>query len=302
MAYFAYVGKSPPQNNSTNPPPSNSTNPPPSNQTNPPALISNKVLIGWRSSEYGHQSDKSASYWINTAKSYSNQISNSCPAGIWVIGETDGAGYPIGTFLSFPHSGLYSNIRFDSADRNEAYLTAFDGAGLKVFLQVEPCSADVNQLIDLVLGQYQHHSCVVGFGVDCEWWHCAEVHDGRAVTNVEAQAWEAKVKSANSDYTLFLKHYDSGHMPSTYRGNILFVDDSEENGSFQGLINEFKGWANVFSSARVAFQIGYPSDKTWWGILNNPPVAVAVRLVSEIGNCGGVFWVDFSVGDVFSGL
>jgi hypothetical protein len=266
------------------------------------------TYVGWRSSRYGHQRDPgyTPQYWMNTAHTFSSQVPGSGGGGVWVIGETNGAGYPKGTLLTFPKpAGTYPNITFTATDENDDYLTAFDSDpyGVKVFLQVEPCNADMIQLINLVLGRYSHHPCVMGFGVDVEWWHCAdppynnEDSPGRPVTNAEASQWEALVKSYNPNYRLFLKHWISDKMPSSYRGDILFFDDSEQNGSYQGLVDEFTAWGRDFSTGKVAYQIGYPSDRPWWRNLSRPPQTIATRLLNEISNCEGVYWVDFSIDD-----
>jgi len=47
------------------------------------------------------------------------------------------------------------------------------------------------------------------------------------VAATSAQAWERHVKSYNSKYQLMPKHYDKAYL-STYRGDVIFVDDSQE--------------------------------------------------------------------------
>lgn len=275
----------------------------PSSSALPPPTTT-ELMAGWRASEYGtnggpdgyNQQSKNPAYWIDAANSLKAKIGASVAGGVWVIGETNGAGYPTSTYLSFPQpsgNGSYPNIVFASSDANEAYLTAFDSAGIKVYLEVEPCSADMNQLIGLVLGRYGNHSCVIGFGVDCEWWHCADNHNGMPVTNAEAQAWEAEVKSFNSTYELFLKHFDVGNMPTSFRGNILFVDDTQGFSNLSSMISEFHSWADAFGN--VAFQIGYPADKSWWSRYSDPMKTISDSILTALPHCAGIFWVDFSI-------
>ncbi len=149
------------------------------------------------------------------------------PCGVWIVSTMSRT--PRATRLEFPSGGRsYPNIEFDDADRHEPYLADFDRAGVKVFLQVEPANADVATLIDLVLGRYGRHPCVVGFGVDVEWNRTADYpKTGLAVDDATARAWEARVKSHDAGYRLFLKHWDEKWMPPTYRGDIIFVDDSQ---------------------------------------------------------------------------
>jgi len=169
-------------------------------------------LVGWRSSEYGYQQEQPPSYWVNVANEMSSKFPNSEPSGIWILGTKQDNEF---CYLQFPNpGGTYDYINFSSQDENEEYLDAFDAAEIKVWLQVEPGNADVETLIDLVFNQYKHHSSVIGFGVDVEWLENTRSRNGRAVTNAEAQAWLNKIKSYDSNYKLFLKHWETNKMPT----------------------------------------------------------------------------------------
>lgn len=243
-----------------------------------------KILVGWRSSIYNYQQDMSPSYWVNFANDMSSRIPNSIPSGIWIIGGVeDGKCY-----LTFPSSENYPYIKFSSVDGNEEYLDEFDKYDIKIWLQVEPGYADVETLIDLVLTQYKHHPSVIGFGIDVEWYK-----NGRSVTNNEAQRWLTKVKSYNSEYKLFLKHWKISKMPSEYPDDIVFINDGQEVDSLDNLVKVFKEWGDYFSDAEVGFQIGYPSDKRWWKKLDDPQKEIANVLIGNISNTKGVYWVDF---------
>jgi hypothetical protein len=172
--------------------------------------------------------------------------------------------------------------------------------GVNVWLQVEPGAAEMDTLIDLVLNRYKQHSCVRGFGVDVEWFYAATNSGGRKLTDSMAQRWEQKVKSIDSTYTLFLKHYAQSWMPPSYRGTILFVDDSQEFASgLPQMVNEFKSWGTKFAPNKVAFQFGYPIDSTWWRQYADPPKAIGDALLANIPNTYGLFWVDFTIVRVF---
>jgi hypothetical protein len=142
---------------------------------------------------------------------------------------------------------------------------------------------------------------VIGFGVDAEWYRsqcdgCANAK----VSDSAAQSWEQKVKSVNPDWTLFLKHFDASNLPPAYRGGIIFIDDSEQNGSYANFKNEMIGFADTFYPNPVMFQIGYPSDKPWWSTLATP---IPQTIGSDLAGLArqdkvGVVWVDFSLRDV----
>ena len=177
-------------------------------------------------------------YWQNAGDHFSAMFPNSKAAGIWIVSLYIEDGI---TQLNFPNpGGNYEKVWFISQDQNESYLDYFDQHGLKVWLQVEPGGASVDTLMHIILTKYGHHPCVIGFGVDVEWLDTHLHSGGRQVTDIEAARWENKVKSFNPNYSLFLKHYTPNRMPDNYRGDLIFVDDSQMFTSFTQMINEFK--------------------------------------------------------------
>ena len=153
-------------------------------------------------------------------------------------------------------------------------------------------------LIDLVLGRYHQHSCVMGFGVDVEWLEAEQYSDGRPVTSEEAQRWLDRVKSYDPGYKLFLKHLLVEKMPTSYAAGVVFVSDGQEYRSMYALVDDFKRWGTHFSRSEVYFQVGYASDEEWWSELLDPYQTISNRLYSEIPNCNGVYWVDFTLATV----
>jgi hypothetical protein len=203
--------------------------------------------------------------------------------------------------LFFPSDGKqYENIHFEDLDKHELFLDQFDQNDVDVFLQVEPGSADVVQLIDLVLNRYKHHPSVVGFGVDVEWYSHSERRGwGIPVTDSTAAIWESAVKSHNSDYRLFLKHWDREWMPSSYRGDIVFVSDSQIFEKMSDMLDEFDHyWAEYFYPSMVMFQYGYRSDKKWWDQLEDPVKTLGDSVAARVEQECGLYWVDFTLRDV----
>ena len=130
---------------------------------------------------------------------------------------------------------------------------------MKVWLQVEPASCDVPMLIDLVYQQYGHHSSVIGFGVDDEWYRKDVSRTGKAITDAEAAAWVAQVRTKDPADLVLVKHWLIEKMPPTYRDGLVFVDDSQGHGSLANMVNEFTAWGQAFAPAPVGFQFGYQS-------------------------------------------
>jgi hypothetical protein len=226
------------------------------------------------------------------------KFEGSLPTGIWIVGVMRGKE---SMYLEFPSDGKnVKNVIFAEEDKHEPYFDYFDENGIKVFLQVEPANADMIELIDLVLGRYKHHPCVMGFGVDVEWYRVSDnPGTGMKISDELAEQWEKRVKMHNPDYKIFLKHWDYNWMPPKYKGDIVFVDDSQELPSLDAMVDEFNVWADRFFPNPVVFQIGYRSDKKWWEKFNDPPKYLGEKIAEKTeGQQVGIIWVDFTLKDV----
>ena len=209
-----------------------------------------------------------------------------------------------GISLEFPrpddgvdYGPLYN---FAEADKHEPYLKAFDENGIKVFLQIEPGFADVEKCIDLVMKQYRKHPSVIGWGIDVEWFQNARTGSKNAIATDElVKAWDARVKSYNPKYRIFVKHFREDNLPPTYRGDVVFVDDSQHFTSLERFLANFKGFADFFYPNTVVFQIGYRADKPVWGAEETPiPKTLGEKLAAQTRQECGIVWVDFTLRDV----
>ena len=264
----------------------------------PAFVLAGAKYAGVRSSSYGIDPFPTAEGWGNAMNAMASNFPGSQPAAIWIVGSFDSAGD--NTVLEFPSDGqTHARISFSDIDKHEAYLNYFDQNGVKVFLQVDPGFADVNTLIDLVLNRYTHHPSVIGFGVDVEWYqNVRDDRPGVRVTDAVAKAWEGRIKSHNSSYRLFIKHYDWTYLCPTYRGDIVFVDDSQQFSGISSFVTEMTAFANRFYPNTVMYQIGYEADRPWWSKYANPPKSLGDALVAKTRQECGVFWVDFTLREV----
>ncbi len=263
-------------------------------------LVKNNVVMsGVRSSAYGIRPFPHPVIWENGIKIVNEHYDgNSIPSALWIVGVMGRESKYCR--LEFPvDTSKYVNIECLQYDKHEKYLSHFDSTGVKVFLQVEPAMANVDTLIKLVLDRYSHHPCVVGFGVDAEWHQYTEREDwGVPIKDSEAERWEIIVKNYNSDYQLFVKHWDRNWMPKTYRGDIIFVSDSQMFRNRKHMITEFtEYWGPYFHPNTVFYQIGYPADKDLWNSLNDPIKEWGITLANGHQQDIGIFWVDFSMRD-----
>lgn len=258
----------------------------------------NIIYAGVRSSSYGIDPFPKPEGWEAAMSAMSDNFAASTPCAIWIVGKLK---RPKSCLLEFPSEGLsFENVEFIEYDKHESYFDHFDRTGIKVYLQVEPANADVKTLIDLVMDRYKHHKCVVGFGIDVEWYREFDNPEwGVKVDDDSARRWEEQVKSHNAEYRLFLKHWDRDWMPPTFRGDLVFVDDSQMMKDFAAMLDEFVDyWANHFKPNTVFFQIGYRPDKIWWNKLTNPPKIIGAAIAQNIKQQCGIFWVDFTLRDV----
>lgn len=266
--------------------------------------------------------------WKAVTNAVANNFTSAKPTIIWIVGESDGS---TGCTLSFnPGTATGSYISWESpyvppydVQMHDDYLQYFSDNGINVFLQVEPGHADVEELIDLVLNKYSHYEAVIGFGVDVEFYKYNPSNGSNArVSDATAQAWETKVKSYNSNYKLFLKHFFTTAMPPSYRGDIIFVDDIQDMGSKSNFLRSggygMLDFADAFAPNPVMFQIGYLADwfysgtnsgydvntnKAPWceSTYGTDPQAIFDGLTNDLRNGTsstqdiGFVWVDFSM-------
>jgi hypothetical protein len=261
-------------------------------------------LVTWagaRSSSYGISPFPNSCGWEKASKQMGGYFPGSTPANVWIVGNISGSGIQ----LQFPHPGdgrnYGSRIKFSGNDKHEPFLDYFDTHGIKVWLQVESGFADMPTLIDLVLKRYKHHPSVLGFGVDVEWFNPPGPDLNDPVTDTLGRQWEARVKSHNPAYTLFLKHFSPASLPPAYRGEIVFVDDTQYFTNITDYVAEMKAWADWYYPNPVLYQIGYASDKGWWNKEAKPiPQTMGRKLSAVTRQPHGIAWVDFTLRDVVS--
>jgi len=236
-----------------------------------------------------------ADYWGWVGQEMASRFVGATPEAIWIVSMLEGSG----SHLSFPGECDDPGISFSMEDENQIFLDRFDRLGYRVWLQVEPGDARVLTLIDLILDKDGGHPCIVGLGVDVEWHHSSLEPEGTPVGDEEALTWLQAIQSHNAKYRLFLKHWETDMLPPHLCQGIMFVDDSQMFTSLDHMLTEFASWGKHFYPSPVGFQIGYPADKRWWGEFDDPANKIGKAILKAIPNTVGLFWVDFTVLDVF---
>ena len=252
---------------------------------------------GFRCSIYGPRYDPGPAYWARVGREMAAKFPGATPEAIWIVGKKTDRGVELPFSIDDVGDSLITGKDVD--DRTEKALTLFDTMNFRIWLQVEPRFASVDKLLHLILKKYGHHRSVVGVGIDVEWYKSLDPDQGEPVSDALASQWLAIARSYNPEYRLFLKHWLIEKMPPTLRDGLLFVDDSQILPSMDAMIDEFAVWAKAFAPAPVAYQIGYPSDRPWWIQLKDPPKEIGERILKVAPNTEGIYWVDFSVLEVF---
>jgi hypothetical protein len=276
-------------------------------------LTDNSSLVkvaGFRCSDYGgplngnnngHDQTDPA-YWVSIAQRMQAKFPGSSPGAQYVVGYIETP--ETNTYMPFPAPAGYegmTNVDFGPIGVEEQMLTAFDAAGMKVILQVEPGDANVSELATMILNKFKNHSSVVGFGVDTEWLNAYSYKDGRPATDTEIQSWLKAVHDVNSSYKLLVKHWLPDHLGSGHIEGVTYVTDNLNVGSYQEALDEYVGWAKNFNGSEIGYQIGYEEDMTWWLPMADPaPTIIAdIKVQVPAANIYNVYWVDFAVGEEF---
>jgi hypothetical protein len=263
---------------------------------------------GVRASTYGVKPFPSVVEWEGFASEMEKDYPGSVGSFIWIVGNVTGKSGKRLCTVNFPLDKKVDGVRDFPMDENEAFLTMADEKGYAVWLQVEPGNADVVELAGAVMRRYAGHPSVRGFGVDVEWFQPGgpdgkkDTHGyGTAIGDELAERIEAAVNAVKKDYRVFLKHWDKNWMPPSYRGSLIFCNDSQGHKSLSAMQGEFVNWATWFYPNPVFFQIGYPADNEIWGGMENPRKglgdAIAERLPKNQEK--GIIWVDFTLNTVF---
>lgn len=265
-------------------------------------IFDNLKYSGVRVSYYGQEPDPfpSSERWGNAMKKMVDYYPKTIPSGLWIVGESDLNGR---CNLKFPVDTEGKIFSHTFTDLVEDHLAYFDDAGVKVFLQVEPNKADINRLIDIVMNKYKHHKCVIGFGVDVEFWGTEDYKHSNSTDTVPDQTaltWEKTLRDHKDSYRLFLKHWDEELMPQNNKGDIIFIDDAQNYSSVGSILSDYLRFAAALYPNPVYFQIGYPKDKIWWGAYTYPVMEIGHQILDRLPDDqeSGIFWVDFTLKDV----
>ena len=218
-----------------------------------------------------------------------------------VVVEVSGGGGRGNCWAHFPQpaTGTWPNVNWDDVDLFESTFDAFDAAGVKVWLQVEPARCEVPMLIDLLYQQYGHHSSVIGFGVDDEWYRKdSRAPASRSPTRRPRRGSRRSAKDA--DDLVLVKHWLIEKMPPTHRDGLVFVDDSQGHGSLANMVNEFSGVGRRVRAGAGRLPVRLPVRQVVVEHAARPAARHRQRPARRrIPNTRDLLWVDFTAYDIW---
>jgi hypothetical protein len=158
------------------------------------------------------------------------------------------------TYLPFPFEKTENIYSYSQTDQVEPYLEKFDEDGLKVILSIQPNSADVADLIDIILTRYGHHESIIGVNVDMEWKLTGNPYH---VSNEERDLWLNRTQKYNPEFKLFLTYFkDYTYFPDDSENLVILYDG--EKATQTVLMKEYEKLASHYTS--VGIYTGYPSN------------------------------------------
>ncbi|MCL1810503.1 MAG: polysaccharide deacetylase family protein, partial [Clostridiales bacterium] len=299
-------------------------------------IPANITSVGGRAPSNGN--GYSIAQWQNLADQFEGMFPGVPTEHIWIAGMLSG-GITSGTggvrvngdFNSIATDGKYAPPGYtpltlaEWRDRHidfamsgtgrpthEEFLTYYDTAGTKVWLQVENGYADMITLIDIYkdIFKVNQHPSVLGFAVDVEWYFGVEEDMGIPVPDAKAKEWNEHIYSTwGPSYGLLLKHYTTSYLPYTYRGGepgksnkVVFCNDSQGSQTVASYMQGFQDFAAMYPDNKIVDQVGYAPDRAWFMALTDPVVKSKSVMLAECALASptqekGIVWVQGTFND-----
>ncbi len=265
------------------------------------------IYVGLRRSHYGlREKNADNRWWVERAKNFASLVKKNRPTIPTIIEIISGYKKNGTTLFTFSKPSAYRGdtgfMIFKPGKLNhERALSLYDQQGVKAIIQLEPGEANVLSCLEIADQAFGHHPCIIGYGVDAEWFRTDQSADrsGIPVSDSLAALWLKKIRSFDASYSLFLKHWDIGHLPAHFRHpKLWFLDDSQGFRDLSHFIREFKDWAAFAPQQYAGYQFGYPRDRVWWNTFKNPPLTLSKALIENIAQTKFLFWVDFTADQI----
>lgn len=220
---------------------------------------------------------KSAQDWANAAHNYETENKGIVDL---VVAQATKEGLVI---FPFPYQdNAYGLTSYSETDLLEPYLTKFDSENISVILSIQPLNSDIVQIIDILLGRYGHHSCLIGVNVDLEWKTTGTPNH---VDNIERDTWLNAITHQNSNLKLFLTYFKNyTYFPQDKANMVILFDGTGD--SQQNLLKLYSELAKHYSS--VGIYTGYASS--------SPPTASDQRIIEAVPKTNYIIHTE----DVFS--
>jgi len=184
-----------------------------------------------------------------------------------------------------------SGVTFTGDRGAEALLTALDGLGASVVLEIQPGFAPLPTLTAEVLQHYKNHKSVVGVGINLVYYGTDADNLGFvSLSDADAQAIVQAVQKTGSSATVYLRHYSSDYMPPKARSGLGFVFDAEGFNDLDDMSSDYRTWASKFAPAPVQFVTGASKDRAWSCALSGGAATLMAQALKVGDNVDNVTW------------
>lgn len=200
---------------------------------------------------------------------------------LWLVGTY----YREGVKFNFPGDLASQNITFSNFDFNEKYLTYFNKNNIDVFLMIEPGSADIVELIRLVLEQYGKKNLITGVALDLEWY---ETEDKLPASVIEEVL--NLMGSYNKNYSLLIKHWNINGFEKYDDERLIYIQSIEGLTNIPDINKRHKFWSRALYPNRVGVEVGFDSDREVWDPLTDPIGSYYSEFYQATGIKTSMFW------------
>lgn len=255
------------------------------------------LYYGTTGSRHGIKPYPSKEQWLN----YINMISESSnnePAILWVVGSYQSNGIK----LNFPGSDDKSKkVYFSDIDLNEQYLDFFDKNNIRVFLLLEPGSADLKMAISAVLNKYSNHKSISGVCLDLEWYKIDSSNPfGLTHTVSDIENLLNHINEYNEKYKLILKHWDINKIEKYDNKNLIYLQSMEGIKSIEELIDRHKIWSRFYYPNSIGIEVGFIKDLKFWNSFKEPLKEIPLIMDKLTSEKSSFFWSESSLHQIMN--
>lgn len=193
-----------------------------------------------------------------------------------------------------------SRTSFEGDNGTEALLTALDGMGAAVVLELQPGTVALTTLAQEVLAHFRPHPSVVGVSINLTQYGTTTLNVGsKSLSNSDASALVKAAQGVLSTAVVHLRSYTRTLMPTSARTGLVFVLDAAGFDDLADMKGDYGTWAGRYASASVQFVTAADQDTSWSCKLAGGPADLLTASLAAAGNVSGVQWSASSIAKLY---